>query len=93
MKPSPERPSVLGIMFLTVFLDIVGFSIIFPLFPDMLEHYLSTSDPNGWLAGFVAQLDTWSSGDPTAVVTLFGGVLGSVYGLLQFLFSPIWGGL
>ena len=36
MKPSPERPSVLGIMFLTVFLDIVGFSIIFPLFPDML---------------------------------------------------------
>lgn len=93
MKPSPERPSVLGVMFLTVFLDIVGFSIIFPLFPDMLEHYLSTSDPNGWLAGLVSQLDTWSSGDPTAVVTLFGGLLGSVYGLLQFLFSPIWGGL
>jgi MFS family permease len=27
------------------------------------------------------------------VVTLFGGVLGSAYSLLQFLFAPVWGGL
>jgi hypothetical protein len=37
-----DRPrSVLGLVFLTVFLDIVGFSIIFPLFPGMLEYYFT----------------------------------------------------
>ena len=33
----------LGIIFLTLFLYLVGFSIIFPLFPAMLDYYL----PNG----------------------------------------------
>ena len=93
MHKAPERRSVLGVMFLTVFLDIVGFSIIFPLFPDLLEHYLSISDPDGWFAQLIGRLDEWSSGDDTAVLALFGGLLGSVYGLLQFLFSPIWGAL
>lgn len=93
MQTTPERRSVLGVMFLTVFLDIVGFSIIFPLFPDLLDHYLSISDEGGWFAGVMRQLSEWSSGDATAVVTLFGGLLGSIYGLLQFLFSPIWGAL
>jgi len=87
-----KRRSVLGVVFLTVFLDMVGFSVIFPLFPSMLEHYLEVEgeaslvgDLRRWLAGF-ADSD-W------AVIALFGGVLGSLYSLLQFLFAPVWGAL
>ena len=35
-----KKPTLL-IVFLTVFIDVVGFSIIFPLFPEMLDYYLS----------------------------------------------------
>lgn len=93
MQPSPPKRSVLGVMFLTVFLDIVGFSILFPLFPDLLQHYLAVSSEGGWFTRLIARLNEWSSGDETAVIALFGGLLGSIYGLLQFLFSPIWGAL
>src|SRR6185503_4004576 len=34
-----------------------------------------------------------AGGDTNAVQTLFGGVLGSLYSMLQFLFAPVWGGL
>ena len=34
-----RKKSPIGVLFLTVFIDLVGFSIIFPLFPDMLEYY------------------------------------------------------
>jgi len=35
----------LGIVFLVLFVDLIGFSIVFPLFPAMLDHYAAT----GWL--------------------------------------------
>ena len=85
--------SVLGLVFLTVFLDIVGFSIIFPLFPDLLDHYLKLSGEGSFLADLIVRLEEFSGGEKTAVATLFGGLLGSIYGLLQFLFSTVWGGL
>jgi MFS family permease len=91
-KDSGTR-SVLGLVFLTVFLDIVGFSIIFPLFPDLLDHYLALSGEGSFLADLVLKLEELSGGEETAVVTLFGGLLGSIYGLLQFLFATVWGGL
>jgi MFS family permease len=87
------KRSILGLVFLTVFLDIVGFSIIFPLFPDLLDHYLALSGEGSFLANLVVKLEEFSGGGETAVVTLFGGLLGSVYGLLQFLFAAVWGGL
>lgn len=87
----------LGIIFLTLFLDLVGFSIIFPLFPAMLDYYLPENAATHSLLGkLVEPLFTLaeSSGaeDPrfmTAV--LFGGILGSLYSILQFIFSPLWG--
>jgi MFS family permease len=93
-----RRRSILGLVFLTVFLDMVGFSIIFPLFPKMLEHYVANDGPDS----LVGQLDTWLRGLATgeggevskiAVYAFFGGILGSVYSLLQFVFAPFWGGL
>ena len=89
--------SSLGIIFLTLFLDLVGFSIIFPLFPAMLDYYLPSGDGGSTLLGqMIAPLASWaeSSGaaDPrfmTAV--LFGGILGSLYSILQFICAPLWG--
>jgi MFS family permease len=87
------RSSVLGIVFLTVFLDIVGFSILFPLFPSLLDWYLAHEGPHS----LIGELSTWlthlANGNQLAVHTLFGGILGSLYGLLQFFFSVIWGAL
>ena len=84
---------MLGLVALTVFLDIVGFSILFPLFPGMLEHYLALEGPASGVGRLAARLERWAAGEELAVVTLFGGVLGSIYSLLQFLFAPFWGAL
>ena len=97
--PSTQSPGrrPLGVIFLTLFLDLVGFSIIFPLFPAMLDYYLPHGSGESSLLGqLIAPLAGWaeSSGaaDPrfmTAV--LFGGILGSLYSILQFLCAPLWG--
>lgn len=87
----------LGIILLTVFLDLVGFSIIFPLFPAMLEHYLAIEGEGSLLATGMAWLrDTASGAGENAelyTIVLFGGILGSLYSLLQFVASPLWGTL
>ncbi len=86
----------LGLVFLTVFLDLIGFSILFPLFPDMLEHYLGREGPDSLVGRLVARLTEIVAGRPGAdfaVVVLFGGILGSLYSILQFLFAPLWGAL
>ncbi len=87
----------LQLVFLTLFLDLVGFSIIFPLFPAMLDYYLPQGGgADSLLGACLAPLAAWAeasgSADPrflTAV--LFGGALGSLYSILQFIFAPIWG--
>ena len=85
-----KKPTLL-IVFLTVFIDVVGFSIIFPLFPEMLEYYLKLDGKESLIGSLVAWLDQFAGGDTNAVATLFGGVVGSLYGFLQFVFAPIWG--
>ena len=34
--PAPPRPLSLGVIFLTLLIDLIGFSIIFPLGPDLV---------------------------------------------------------
>ena len=89
--PNPQR-SILGIVFLTVFLDMVGFSIIFPLFPAVMQHYVGREGPESLIQQLVVALEGVSD-NQFAVVALFGGALGSIYSVLQFLFAPIWGAL
>ncbi len=89
---SSQKPLSLGVIFFTIFIDLVGFSIIFPLFPAILEHY----GQSGLLASLTHSLDSFSeatgAGDRFTPV-LFGGILGSLYAILQFFFAPIWGSL
>ncbi|HKK29690.1 MAG TPA: MFS transporter, partial [Alphaproteobacteria bacterium] len=92
-----QKKSTLGIVFLTLFLDLVGFSIIFPLFPAMLDYYLPNGAGDGSLLGrIVAPLAAWSEASGAEnprlmTAVLFGGVLGSLYSILQFLCAPLWG--
>ena len=82
----------MGLVFLTVFLDMVGFSVIFPLFPQMLDWYVAEEGPESFVGRLAAWLETLVE-DRFAVIVLFGGLLGSLYSGLQFIFAPIWGGL
>ncbi len=92
-SPLPQR-RILGLIFLTVFMDIVGFSIIIPLFPHLLEHYIQAEGPAGTLIGWLSSMAELMGGDTVFKKTvLFGGLLSTLYSLLQFVFSPIWGSL
>ena len=87
----------LAAIFLTLFLDLVGFSIIFPLFPAMLDYYLPTGQGEKSLLGqIVSPLANWAQSSGTAnprfmTSVLFGGILGSLYSILQFICAPLWG--
>lgn len=97
-----EVKASLKVVFLTLFLDMVGFSIIFPLFPALVKHYLAVDPNNFFLRGILdgvtrfihagaAESVTMNITASTAV--LFGGVLAAIYSFLQFVFSPFWGSL
>ncbi len=93
---SAPRPLKLGVIFLTLYIDLVGFSIIFPLFPSMLEYYIGKEGNAGFLGAVLGSLDhvaAWMGGGDHYTPVLFGGFLGSLYSVLQFIFAPIWGGL
>ena len=98
-EPSNEPPSErggLGVILLTVFLDLVGFSIIFPLFPEMLEHYVALEGSDSLVGQLVSTLAALApEGEQQAfyTVVLFGGLIGSIYSLLTFVAAPLWGAL
>ncbi len=95
-----ESKKVLKLMFLTMFMDLVGFSIIFPMFPAMAKYYLSVNADNYFLSKMmdlissIQTLSMGSDGSPgMSTVVLFGGLLGALYSLLQFIAAPLWGGI
>ena len=90
----PPAPSSLGVIFLTLYIDLIGFSISFPLIPRMLTYYLDKEGRAGllgWLLRHVEALAPPSGQNPLLVAALLGGVLSAAYSLLQFLFAPFWG--
>ena len=99
MPPSDSdkaNRSTLAILFVVLFLDLAGFSIIFPLFPAMLDHYLAAEGDAGGLISWIYNAIADWSGDPDdtfRTTVFFGGVLGSIYAFLQFFAAPIWGAL
>ena len=88
-----RKKSPIGVLFLTVFVDLVGFSIIFPLFPDMLEYYAGADSFFGGLIANLAELSGEEGDKKFTAMVLFGGILGSLYSILQFIFAPMWGRL
>jgi MFS family permease len=92
---SASRPLSLGVIFLTLYIDLVGFSIIFPLGPDMLEYYLALEGRTGVFGWLVAQTDALARAFAIEnyAPVLFGGIIASVFSILQFVFAPFWGAL
>lgn len=106
MTPTPisteptdnQRRGTLRAVFITLFLDLVGFSIIFPLFPGMLEYYSAQSPPSPSFALLYNALEHMTTslgmgGGHWGVIVLFGGALGSLYSLLQFVGAPVFGAI
>ena len=90
-----KRPLSLGVIFLTLYIDLIGFSIIFPLGPDLLSHYLLMEGHTGALGWLLEQTDSLARVfhiENNAVV-LFGGVVSSFFSILQFIFAPFWGAI
>lgn len=88
------KPLSLGVIFLTLYIDLIGFSIFFPLGPELLRFYVANEPDGGLFATLFAQLQSvaHTTEVPEMVIgALFAGLLGSVYSFMQFLFSPVWG--
>jgi MFS family permease len=77
--PPPDPPSssgksnhaALGIVWLVVFIDLLGFGIVLPVLPRQAEPYLAGLSPEA----------------KGAMI----GILYSIFSLMQFVFSPVWG--
>lgn len=101
--PSSPRRLSLGVIFLTLYIDLIGFSIIFPLGPDLLRHYLAAEGHSGVLGALLQGLGSAAAALGSAAAALgnerhlpevlFGGVISSLFSILQFVFAPFWGGL
>lgn len=94
--PSPKRPLSLGVIFLTLYIDLIGFSIIFPLGPDLLRHYLETDGTGGllgWLLEHISAAARVLGNETHLPEVLFGGIISSLFAILQFIFAPFWGSL
>jgi MFS family permease len=92
----PERKLSLGVIFLTLLIDLIGFSIIFPLGPDLVEYYLRIDGHSGLLGWLLEQSESAAralGSNHAFAAVLFGGLLTSFYAVLQFVFAPFWGAL
>lgn len=100
-KDSNDNPldkkakKTIKVVFFTLFLDLIGFSIIFPMFPALATYYLENDSDNFFLKLVFGQIESFTSigGTSMSTVVLFGGALGAIYSLLQFVAAPLWGGL
>ncbi|GDY14724.1 MFS transporter [Planctomycetota bacterium] len=89
---SPKRSTTVGIVFLVLFLDLVSFGLVFPVFGQMLDYYL---ERDSGLLRWMMQLASTvvPAADHGQRAALFGGMLAALYSLLQFVTAPWWGRL
>ena len=93
---APRRPLSLGVIFLTLYIDLIGFSIVFPLGPQLIEYYLKIDGQSGLLGWMLARSIALAHAfgqDHAFAAVLFGGLITSFYSILQFIFAPFWGSL
>lgn len=78
--PPAGARSAMMIVFMVVFIDLLGFGIVLPLLPRIAEAYAEHLHPGDRRGA-----------DPIA--GLIVGLLMSSFSLMQFLFAPVWGRL
>lgn len=94
-KKSTAMDKSVYIVFISLLLDLLAFTMILPLFPSLLEHY-RVNDNWGlysWLSERIHYFQELVGAPEKFNSVLFGGFLGSMYSFLQFVASPIVGGL
>ncbi|XP_025145378.2 major facilitator superfamily domain-containing protein 10 isoform X1 [Bubalus bubalis] len=92
-QPAPET-RVVAVVFLGLLLDLLAFTLLLPLLPGLLESHGRAHDPlyGSWQRGvdwFAAAIGMPAEKRYNSV--LFGGLIGSVFSLLQFLSAPLTG--
>ncbi|KAI8046378.1 major facilitator superfamily domain-containing protein 10 [Drosophila gunungcola] len=93
-KPEKSDPMIY-IIFVSLLFDLLAFTIILPLLPSLLEYYRQ-NDSSGLYAVLTDRVRWFQQllGAPERYISvLFGGFLGSMFSFLQFVASPIVGGL
>ncbi|XP_036381867.1 major facilitator superfamily domain-containing protein 10 isoform X1 [Megalops cyprinoides] len=93
-EKDPVSSRVITVVFFALLLDLLGFTLILPLLPSILDHYGKTEDA---VYQSLQGLVDWfreAVGVPIETkynTVLFGGLIGSLFSLLQFLSSPLSG--
>lgn len=92
-----RKGKVIGLVFVSLLLDLLAFTMILPLLPSLLDYYdKEEGEGNSLYASLVYAVRSFQklTGAPDRFASvLFGGALGSMYSFLQFLTSPIVGSL
>ncbi|CAL1539231.1 unnamed protein product [Lymnaea stagnalis] len=86
---------VFYIVFISLILDLLAFTVILPLLPALLDQY-SHKDESGLYAALKNSVSSFRTlvgapDTPRWNSVLFGGLIGSLFSMLQFLTSPIIG--
>ncbi|XP_041978435.1 major facilitator superfamily domain-containing protein 10 [Aricia agestis] len=96
-KSKPKNARTIGLVFLSLLLDLLAFTMILPLLPSLLDYYHGQEGTSNTLYSSLLQaVQSFQklTGAPDRFSSvLFGGALGSMYSFLQFLTSPIIGSL
>ncbi|NWX81807.1 MFS10 protein, partial [Nothoprocta pentlandii] len=93
-KQEQSSNRVITIIFLALLIDLLGFALILPLFPSILDYYSKTED--GFYSSLQRSVDWFAVkvGMPPERKynsVLFGGLIGSIFSILQFFSSPLTG--
>uniref|UniRef100_T1IIS5 Major facilitator superfamily (MFS) profile domain-containing protein n=1 Tax=Strigamia maritima TaxID=126957 RepID=T1IIS5_STRMM len=98
MSPSKESKSeskTLMVVFISLLIDLLAFTLILPLLPSLLDYYHKNDKGNLYLF-LVDKINYFQEaiGAPGHFnVVLFGGFIGSLFSFLQFIASPVMGAL
>lgn len=95
MKKSEKLNPTVYIVFISLLLDLLAFTMILPLLPSLLDHYKHNDNYRlyAWLSSKIKYFQETVGAPEKFNSVLFGGFLGSMFSFLQFVASPIVGGI
>jgi len=94
VKPEKKDNTTI-IVFFGLIIDLLAFTLILPLFPSLITHYRQHDESGlfNFLENKIEFFRVIVGAPPEFNTVLFGGFLGSIFSFLQFIASPVIGGL
>ncbi|XP_020283576.1 major facilitator superfamily domain-containing protein 10 isoform X1 [Pseudomyrmex gracilis] len=90
------KDNTVKVVFASLLLDLLAFTMILPLLPALLDHYKEIENGHGLystILSYIKSIQIFFDAPDKVSTVLYGGFLGSMYSFLQFLGSPIIGAL